>query len=190
MRPVRAARTAPVAAAVPLAAAALLAGCGAQDDQALPGVRLAVSAPGDSAVVRADSVEVTGRVSPARARVEVMGVEAPTRASGRFAVRVPLAEGRNVLDVSASARGRRPALAALRVTRDTGVTVPVLAGSEPDGATARLERLGLRASEVRDGGLLDHFRLSPVRVCDTEPAAGARVRRGAAVRVHVARDCG
>jgi hypothetical protein len=177
--------------AVPAASAGLAACGGGSGDgaRARPGVRLVLSAPGDRAVVHGTSVDISGRVAPARARVEIVGVEAPTRADGRFDLRVPLTEGANVLDVSASARGRRPALTALRVTRDTRVTVPTLAGSDPDAASAALERLHLRVTQIRDGGLLDHLIPSAIRVCGTEPGAGARLLPGRAVRLHVARRC-
>jgi len=88
-----------LAAACPLA----LAACGSSSSTASkPPVRLSVDAPGDGAVVRDGTVEISGRVSPAGASVTVLGRSATT-AGGSFSAAVPLAAGDNVIDVMATA---------------------------------------------------------------------------------------
>jgi hypothetical protein len=52
-----------------------------------------------------------------------------------------------------------------------------------------LEPLGLRAEVERGGGILDALRPGAAAVCEQDPRAGARVRRGRSVRVLVARRC-
>jgi hypothetical protein len=172
-------------------AAAMLSGCGGGGGApAAPSerVRLQVTAPADGALVRGGTVEVQGGVSPASAQVSVLGRPAlVTR--GRFTVVVPIEPGINIIDVAASARDRRPAFAALRVTRDVLVTVPDLSGIVEADIAGRLEPLGLRASVQRDGGILDVLRPGDRAVCDQEPRGGVRVRRGRTVRVIVSKSC-
>ena len=101
-----------------------LAGCGSDDPpprDPAP-VRLTIEAPPDTATVKEDTVELRGRVSPARATVEVAGEAAPV-SNGAFSKTVKLDEGVNVIDVSATMPGRSAAFAALRVTYDPRVTV-------------------------------------------------------------------
>jgi hypothetical protein len=179
----------PIAAAC---AAALLGGCGGGGDDPsaapLERVRLEVSAPPDGMLVRRGTVDVEGRVRPSSAAVSVLGRPALV-SDGRFTVVVPLEPGVNVLDVEASARRRRPAFAALRITRDVDVAVPELAGVAVDEIGARLQPLGLHA-EVEDGGdILDVLRPGPRVVCEQDPAPGTKVRRGRAVNVVVAKRC-
>lgn len=171
-------------------AALLLGGCGADDPspELLSPVRLAITAPADGAVVRGGNVDVRGRVTPSVSQVTVLGRPALVTA-GRFSAVVPLEPGANVVDVIATAPRRKPALAALRVTRDVLVTVPQLAGVEEDELEAVLEPLGLRAEVERGGGILDVLRPGEYAVCAQEPGAGARVRRGRSVRVVVAKRC-
>jgi hypothetical protein len=174
-----------------LAALASLAGCGTDDPAPAPAlapVRLAIAAPGDRAVVRGANVDVRGRVTPSVSQVTVLGRPALVT-QGRFSALVPLEAGANVIDVIATAPRRRPALAALRVTRDVLVTVPQLAGVPEDELDGVLEPLGLQADVERDGGILDVLRPGTAAVCDQEPQAGARVRRGSTVRVLVAKRC-
>lgn len=173
-------------------AAVLVVGCG--DDggpappRALEPVRLQVTAPADRATVRGGTVDVRGRVSPAVSEVSVLGRPALV-SEGRFTAVVPLEPGANVIDVIASAPRRRPALTALRVTRDILVTVPQLAGVEQDELVRVLEPLGLHAEVERGGGILDVLRSGPTVVCEQDPEAGTRVRRGRAVAVVVAKRC-
>ena len=167
-----------------------LAGCGSDDPAPAPlgPVRLQVSAPADAAILRGGNVDVRGRVTPAVSEVTVLGRPALVT-QGRFSAVVPLEPGANVIDVIATAPRRRPALAALRVTRDVLVTVPQLAGVEEDELDGMLEPLGLRLEVQRGGGILDVLRPGLPAVCEQDPRAGARVRRGRTVVVVVAKRC-
>jgi hypothetical protein len=169
----------------------VLAGCGGEEPPKPPTVhvRLQVTAPVDRAGVRRGTIEVQGRVSPQRgAAVSVLGRPALVT-GGRFTVVVPLEPGMNVIDVIATAPRRLPALTAVRVTRDVLVTVPDLSGATEDELDARLKPLGLRAGVERGGGLFDVLRSGEPRVCQQDPAPGARVRRGREVAVIVAKRC-
>jgi hypothetical protein len=168
-----------------------LAGCAGGDkprEPSLRPVRLEVTAPADTAVVRGGTLDVRGRVSPAGARVRVLGRPAQV-SGGTFTAVVPLEQGRNIVDVAATARGRRTALAALRVTRDERVAVPDLAGVAAGEVEGEVDPLGLRVQVRRGGGLLDRLLSGDPVVCEQEPAAGTRVHRGRTVRVVVARSC-
>jgi hypothetical protein len=168
-----------------------LAGCAGGDpgpEPPLRPVRLHVSAPADTAIVRGATVDVRGRVSPSGAKVWVLGRPAQV-SGGSFTAVVPLEHGPNVVDVAATARGRRAALAAFRVTRDERVRVPDLAGVAADDVEREVEPLGLRVEVRRGGGLLDRLLPGDPVVCEQEPAAGTPVRRGRTVRVVVARSC-
>jgi hypothetical protein len=68
----------------------------------------------------------------------------------------------------------------------SGIEVPSLTGEPLDVAERRLEKLGLRSSEV-GGGLFGVLIPSEWDVCETSPPAGASVRRGATVRLLVDR---
>ena len=179
---------APLACVLGLSALALGA-CGeSRDDPPPPSVRMALSGPGDGAIVRAGEVDLRGRVAPAGALVRVGG-EAITVRDGRFQARVPLDAGGNVIDVMASAPDRSPAMTALRVVRRLTVRVPDLRGESPDGAVERLAAAGLRA-ELRDvGGVIDEILPVGREVCGTEPGDGATVDSGATVHVLVAKVC-
>jgi hypothetical protein len=182
-----------VRAATLICCVALLALGGCGDDEPSPPpplapVRMQVTAPADEAVVRGGNVDVRGVVSPSVAEVTVAGRPALVT-GGRFTAVVPLMPGANVIDVIATAPRRKPALSALRVTRDVLVTVPQLAGVEEDELERVLEPLGLRAEVERGGGILDVLRSGTTAVCEQEPQAGARVRRGRVVRVVVAKRC-
>jgi hypothetical protein len=168
-----------------------LAGCAGGDtprEPSLRPVRLEITAPTDAAVVRGGTLDVRGRVSPAGAKVRVLGRPAQV-SGGTFTAVVPLDEGPNVVDVAATARGRRTALSAFRVTRDERVAVPDLAGSAAGEVEPEIERLGLRVEVRRGGGLLDRLLGGDLVVCEQEPAPGTRVRRGRTVAVVVARSC-
>src|SRR4051794_15074131 len=92
-----------------------LAGCGADARPATtPRVQLKLAAPGDGRSLRAETVEVSGTVTPAGATVTVAGARAQVKA-GSFTATVALAPGGNLIDVTAAAPGRRPAADALRV---------------------------------------------------------------------------
>jgi len=109
--------------------------------------------------------------------------------AGSFTVVVPLEPGANVVDIAATARDRRPALTALRVQRDQRVDVPDLSSVDVDELESTLREVGLRVEVSRGGGFLDRFIPRGLAVCEQEPAAGERVRRGTTVRVVVARSC-
>lgn len=175
------------------AGAALLAvaGCGGSGDEPRkpePRVRLQITKPADLATVHRETVEVRGRVSPTTADVRVAGSPALVSGGG-FTVLVRLDPGANVIDVAASAPGRRAALTAFRVTRDQRVTVPDLADVSVDELESTLAGVGLVASVRRGGGFIDQFLPSGIGVCSQDPAAGTRVRRGTTVNVVVARSC-
>lgn len=177
----------PVCATLLVVASALIAaGCGDEEDPRP--VSLAITAPGDAAVIRDDQVEVSGRVRPADAKVLVRGHDADVTA-GEFHVRVPLDEGVNVIDVGASAGGRATSFRALRVSRQVVVEVPELSGEARDDAVERLEDLGLRPDVDEEGGLLDRFLPARWAVCKTDPEPGTEVDRGARVQVTVSRAC-
>ena len=177
-------------AALALLAVLALAGCGGGGPPPPdpPAVRLTVEAPGDTATVKEDSVEVRGRVSPARAAVEIQG-EAAAVSNGAFSATVALDQGANVIDVSAMAPGRSSAFAALRVTYDPRVTVPDLTGVRDDQAAGRIEALGLDPSLDSIGGLFDELRSGPRRVCETDPPAGSLVDPGSGVTLRTAKGC-
>ena len=168
----------------------LVVGCGGEEPVARtpPPVALELVAPADASVVRAATVEVRGRVEPARARVLVGGRRA-TVSGGEFTATVPLREGANLIDVAASARGASAAWSALRVTRKVTVTVPDLVGMPLEEAEARLDALGLRAQDDKGGGLLETLLPGAWEVCETRPAAGAEVRRGSEVRLAALKGC-
>lgn len=167
-------------------AAGYASGCG--DDPAERPVRLEITAPADAAVVDDDSVEVRGLVRPRGARVLVLGRRARV-VRGEFRAVVSLTEGSNLIDVGATARGASPAWDALRVTREVLVTLPDLTGVTRDDAIDRLDSLGLRPEVQEEGDLLDELLGGDWTVCETEPAAGSDVQRGARIHVVVARGC-
>jgi hypothetical protein len=170
---------------------AALAGCGGGRQpprQPTEHVRLQISAPTDGSTLRRGTADVRGSVSPRTSAVRVLGRPALVT-GGRFTVVVPLEPGVNVIDVMATAPRRLPTLTALRVTRDVLVTVPSLDGVLEDDVDAALEPLGLHADVQRGGGLFDVLRSGERAVCEQAPAAGARVRRGRAVHVVVAKRC-
>jgi hypothetical protein len=167
-----------------------VAGCG--DAEPLPpdpaAVRLTIAAPSDSSTVTDDSVEVSGRVSPARATVRVLG-KAALVTGGEFSAEVPLEEGANVIDVSASMPGRSAAFAALRVTYDPRLTIPDLKGVGDDQAADRLTALGLDPRLEAVGGLFDELRSGQRRVCESDPPAGSLVEPGTDVALKTAKRC-
>lgn len=177
--------------AVPALLAVLaLAGCGGDDPPPPdpPAVRLTIEAPADASTVKEDTVELRGRVAPARAAVEIGGAAAAV-ANGAFRKTVKLEQGVNVIDVSATMPGRSAAFAALRVTYDPRVTVPDLSGTVDDEAASRLEGLGLEVELDAVGGLFDELRSGPRRVCESDPPAGSVVDPGSSVTLKTAKRC-
>jgi len=169
-----------------------VAGCGGGDDppaqRALAPVVLRVTQPADEAVVRTESVRVAGSVSPAGGGVRVNGRAAEVEGEA-FTANVPLEPGANVIDVIASARGRAPALTALRVTRELPVEVPDLDGLAIEEAESRLADAGLQAQVEDDGGFFDELLPGEPAVCDQDPEAGTEVRRGTVVLLTVGKEC-
>jgi Glucodextranase, domain B/PASTA domain len=171
------------------AAATGCGGDGEQRAQRTPlAVELDVSSPADNTVVRSDTVEVRGTVQPAGAAVMVLGRQADTTA-GTFTAEVELQPGANVIDVIATARGRGPAMTALRVTRELPVEVPDIGGLEEAEAKARLEDSGLLLEAIRGGGLFDDLLPGEPAACDQEPEAGTEVRRGTTVHAEFRKSC-
>jgi len=153
-----------------------------------PKVRLEVTVPQDGATVRAQTVAVEGTVQPAGARVQVLGEDVGVEA-GRWHAEVPLEPGANLVDVAASANGRRPDFASLRIVLEQRVTVPDLVGADADSAKDQLEGLGLEVATQDGGGFFDPILPGDPAVCSTEPRAGAQVLPGAEVVLVIARDC-
>jgi hypothetical protein len=170
-------------------AATVAVGCGNEPAPApRPPVVLTLSAPRDAGTTRAATVQVVGSVTPSSARVIVLG-ERVAVSGGSFSHAVELREGSNVIDVGASAPGRRAVWRALRVTRHSMIRMPDLGGREEDAARAALEKLGLHVNVVNDDDLLDAFRRRPRVVCSTDPQAGAQVDPGADVEIVVSKTC-
>jgi hypothetical protein len=173
-----------------LIAGVLLAGCGADTPPPKPQkpVQLSVSAPSDTAIVQSATAQVSGTVSPPGARVKVQGHLAQV-SGNNFTSTVDLAQGPNVIDVAATARGRATALTAFRVTRDERVGVPELVGLALGDAQKQADQRDLKLSAERGGGFLDPLVPRGIHVCDQSPAPGKQVRRGTTVKLLVARSC-
>jgi hypothetical protein len=166
-----------------------LAACGGTARPASwPRVTLKLSAPADTRSVRAASVQVQGTVSPGDASVQVNG-EAAQVNGGSFAAEVALSPGANVIDVTASAPGRRPEADAVRVIRDMRVQLPELVGTAEPDATATLRDLGMRPRSEDARNFLDRIIPGELQVCDMRPGARALVQKGATVTIVVARSC-
>jgi hypothetical protein len=171
-----------------LAAGLLLSACGETPKPATePRVKLQLDAPDSGGSTRDDHVAVSGTVSPADSAVQVMGVEASVT-GGQFTADVQLEPGGNVIDITASAPGRRSAADAVRFVRDMRVDVPELLGKSPDDATAALRGIGLIAVIEDDGSWLDRL-LGEPQVCSTNPPAATAVAKGTKVTLRIARDC-
>jgi hypothetical protein len=160
--------------------AAVAAGCGGDDGERAQRAPLPV--------VLKVTVEVRGTVEPARAEVLVLGQEAAV-SGGTFTAEVPLAPGANVIDVMATARGRGPAMTAVRVTRELPVEVPDLGGLDLAEAQEQAAAAGLELEVTEGGGLFDDLLPGEPAVCDQDPSPGEEVRRGTTVQVEVRRAC-
>lgn len=177
-------------AALLLACAATLAACGGGDaTRPDPRVTLRLTAPADTAVVHGDAVQIGGRVAPPGSAVTVLGRPA-TVDGARFSARVSLRPGANIIDVAATAPGRRAAFAALRLVREVRIRVPDLEGQDAAAAETQLTGLGLRVDERRGGGLFDPLIPGSPKVCESRPGAGEQVLPGTTVELVVARACG
>jgi hypothetical protein len=171
-----------------LTAGLLLSACGETPRPATePRVKLKLEAPDDGGTTRAGHVAIRGSVTPADAAVQVMGVEAQVSA-GEFTADVDLQPGGNVIDITASSPGRRPATDALRFVRDMRVDVPNVLFKSPEDATDALKAIGLVAVVEEDGNWLDRLLGNP-QVCVTRPPAGSPVEKGTKVTLQTARSC-
>jgi hypothetical protein len=181
-------RTCTIAAVV--AVALLPAGCGedAEPPRREPAVQLTLTAPTDGSKQPSDTVEVRGSVKPARAAVQVLGRDVAVD-GGEFQTEVELEPGSNLIDVAASANGRRPDFAALRVVFEERVALPDVVGRDADTAQEELEGLGLDVRKEDAGGFLDPILPGDPKVCEMQPGAGTQVLPGTEVTVRVARDC-
>jgi PASTA domain-containing protein/glucodextranase-like protein len=171
-----------------LAAGLLLSACGeTPQPTSEPRVKLKLDAPNSGGTTRADHVAVSGKVTPADAAVQVMGADARV-AGGQFTAEVDLQPGGNVIDVTASAPGRRSATDAVRFVRDMRVDVPDLVGKSPEDAVAALKAAQLVEVVEEDGNWLDRL-LGDPQVCATRPAAGTPVAKGTKVVLQTSRAC-
>jgi len=89
----------------------------------------------------------------------------------------------------ATARGRGPALTALRVRREVPVAVPDLGGLAVAAVEEKLGAAGLGVDVERGGGLLEELLPGEPAVCEQDPGPGTKVRRGTTVHVVVAKSC-
>jgi len=175
-------------ALVPAAlAAAICAGC-ASTARPEPQIHLQVSEPVDGATVTSGTVTVSGTVSPAGARVLVLG-KGVASANGTFSTQVRLQPGTNLVDVLAGALHDKSAMTALRVYRQILVTVPNVGNDSPDGATKALQALGLKVHIVDTDPFYSFLIFGSKDVCSTTPTAGRRVLPGTTVTVSVSKTC-
>ena len=181
-------RTCTIAALLGLALLAAACGEDSKPPRAEPGVALTLTGPSDGATMRDETVEIAGTVKPARAAVQVLGREVSVD-GGRFVTEVELEPGANLIDVAASATGRRPDFAALRVVFEQRVALPDVVGRDADTAQEELEGLGLEVSGEDAGGFLDPLLPGDPTVCAMEPEAGTQVLPGSEVSLLTARDC-
>jgi hypothetical protein len=172
-----------------LAAGLTLAACGeAPRPASEPRVRLKLELPDDGGSIRQESVEVRGTVTPADAAVQVAGQDAAVE-SGTFVATVKLSPGGNVIDITATSLGRRPAADAVRVERDMRVQIPDLTGRTYEAAEADLAKLQLKAAEQRGGSWIDRVLGADIRVCETTPPAGELVEPETTVTVATGPNC-
>ena len=172
-----------------LAAGLLLSACGETPRPATqPRVTLKLSAPADGGTTRDERLEIRGTVTPGDSSVRIAGQDAEV-SGGEFTAEVELLPGGNVIDVAATAPGRRPATDAVRVERDMRVPVPNVVGQESGQALETLKAAGLEPAEERGGSWIDRVLGGAVTVCATSPRAEALVDKGTRVVVQTAREC-
>jgi PASTA domain-containing protein/glucodextranase-like protein len=181
-------RTCTIAVLAGLALVAAACGEDPKPPRDEPEVRLTLTGPSDGATLRDDRVQIHGSVKPARASVSVLGRDVAVD-DGRFATEVDLEPGANLIDVAASAGGRRPDFAALRVVFEQRVELPDVVGRDADTAQEELEGLGLQVTTEDAGGFLDPILPGDPRVCAMQPEAGAQVLPGSEVTLLTAREC-
>ncbi|HEY6888917.1 MAG TPA: PASTA domain-containing protein [Solirubrobacter sp.] len=174
--------------AILLAAGLVLSACGETPRPATePRVKLKLDAPNSGGSTRDDHIAIHGTVTPADATVQVMGTAARV-SGGEFTADVDLDPGGNVIDVTATSPGRRPAADALRFMRDMRVDVPSVVGKSPDDATAALKAIGLTPVIHDNTNWLDRLLGSP-QVCTINPPAGTAVAKGTKVTLETANSC-
>jgi Glucodextranase, domain B/PASTA domain len=178
--------------------------------------KLTVVAPQDGTTVTGTHAQVRGTVAPSNATVEVLGRRAKV-AQGTFEVSVPLRSGENAIDLVVSAPGVEPATTTLTVTRGKSarqlaaakaakrraersrarraaarqralVVVPNEVDERLDVAEDDLRSKGLRYTEL-GGGTFGVIVPSNWTVCETRPAAGARVKKSSRVKLVIDREC-
>jgi hypothetical protein len=172
-----------------LAAGLALCACGEAPRPATePRVKLKLDAPDNGGSILADRVAVRGTVTPADAAVRVAGEDAEV-SDGAFTYQVALQPGGNVIDVTATSPGRRPATDAVRVIRDMRVPVPNVVGRTPEDAVTALRTAGLTAVEERGGSWIDRLLPGGIEVCATRPGAGVLLDKGTRVTLETARNC-
>jgi hypothetical protein len=172
-----------------LAAGLVLSACGETPRPATqPRVTLKLLAPDDGGTTRDGRIEIRGTVSPGDSAVRVAGTDAEV-SGGEFRAEVELLPGGNVIDVAASAPGRRPATDAVRVERDMRVPVPDVIGQEVGAATDALKAAGLEPAEERSGSWIDRILGGSVQVCAMSPRGDALVDKGTRVVIQTAREC-
>ena len=169
--------------------AGVTSGCGSDTaEPPPPRVQLSVSSPRDASVVTSNTVELSGRVRPPEAEVEVLGRQADVSA-GRFSTRVALEVGTTVVDVIATAPDRSPSLTAIRITRQALIEVPDVSGDSPEDARRQLVAAGLTVTIKDFVGPLEGLLPVDTTVCGTDPSPGTKVTRGTTVQVSVAKLC-
>ena len=167
----------------------MLAACGeAPRATTEPRVKLKLEMPDDGGSIRAEAIEVRGTVTPADAAVQVAGRNAEVD-GGSFTASVKLDPGGNVIDITATAPGRRSATDAVRITRDMTVVIPDVGGRTYDAAAADLAKLKLKATEETSGTWIDRVLGADIRVCETRPKAGTAVLPNTTVTVVTGPDC-
>jgi hypothetical protein len=172
-----------------LVAGLTLSACGEAPRPATePRVKLKLDAPNSGGSTRDDHVAIRGTVTPADAAVQIMGTAAEVSA-GEFTADVKLQPGGNVIDVTASSPGRRPATDALRFVRDMRVDVPDVLGRSPDDAAAAVKATGLTPVIQQGGNWLDRLLGNP-KVCAVSPPPRTAVAKGTKVTLQTARGCG
>ena len=167
----------------------LLSACGEAPKPATNArVTIQLSLPNDGGTTRDEQVIVRGTVSPADAAVRVGGEDAKVD-GGAFSKQVTLDPGDNVIDVTATSPGRRPATDAVRVERDMRVPVPRLVGQDVDQAETALDQAGLKAEQQQGGSWLDRVIPGTDHVCSTDPPPGTPVDKGTTVTLLTQRNC-
>jgi PASTA domain/Glucodextranase, domain B len=170
-----------------LAAGLVLSACG-ETPRPTTDPRVRVKLDTSNGTTRDDHVAIRGTVTPADAAVQVMGKAARVSA-GQFTADIGLRPGANVIDVTATSPGRRPATDALRYLRDMRVDVPNVLGKSPEDGEAAVTAAGLKPEVQEDGNWLDRLLGSP-QVCASSPAAGTPVAKGTTVTLQTSRNCG